>query len=100
YLLYLLIDFGKRLSAPGITLILDGIVALLATLSGTIIQINWTKDLAGRSNMGDAIIGIVAPPVIQRILSVWFLFGAAAIILGVMLFFIKKPYTNKGNKSK
>lgn len=101
YLLYILVVSGKRLVAPGVSLILGGIVSSFVALSGTVIRINWAKDLAGRSNMGDAIIGIVAPPVIQGILSYWIIFSVISIALGMVLIFLRKPYiNNKGSKNK
>ena len=95
YLLYLCVSPGKRLIALGVTLIISGIMALLVTGAGTIIRINWTKDLAGSDILGDSLIGIIAPPVIQSILIEWLSFGIAAIILGIILFFVKKPYNKK-----
>ena len=51
--------------------------------------------------MGDAIIGIVAPPVIQGILSYWIIFSVISIALGMVLIFLRKPYiNNKGSKNK
>ncbi|MCX6705242.1 MAG: hypothetical protein NT162_02795 [Candidatus Woesebacteria bacterium] len=90
YPLYLLVDSGKRVVAPGVALILSGLLALFVTASGTIIRINWAKDITENSNIRDATIGIIAPPVIQGVLSAWLLFAAAAIILGIVLFFVKK----------
>lgn len=92
YLLYLLTNSGKRLVAPGVALVISGVIALLVTGAGTIIRINWTKDLINTSNLGNSLIGIIAPPIILRILTVWLSCAAVAIILGVVLFFIKKPY--------
>ncbi len=94
-LLFISEGFGKRLVAPGIALVISGVLALIIAGAGTIIRINWARDLAGSSNMGDSIIGIVAPPVIQGLLSIWLLFGSAAIVLGFILFFVKKPRYNK-----
>ena len=90
-LLYIFVGVGKRLVAPGMVLVISGITALLVTGAGTIIRINWTKDLAGSPNMGDSIIGIVAPPIVQGLLNVWLYFAAASLILGFALFFVKKP---------
>jgi len=90
YLLYLCTSPGGRLVASGAAFIISGIVALLLTASGTVIRINLAKDLAGRTNLNDSIIGIIAPPVIQGVLSAWLLFAIAAIILGIVLFFVKK----------
>jgi hypothetical protein len=56
--------------------------------------------LASSANLGDSIIGIMAPPVIQGVLSVWSFFAIVMIILGVILMFLKKPYYNKSNKPK
>lgn len=100
YILYLLIDSGKRLLGPSIALILAGVAALAVFLLGTIIKVNWTKDLANSSNTGDAIIGTVAPPVIGGILKVWLIYAIVVIILGIILLFIKKPRYNVRNKSR
>lgn len=95
YLLYLLIDSGKRLVAPGLALVLAGVVTTAAYVIGTVIRINWTKDLAGSVNTGDSIIGILAPPILGAVVKVWLLYAISAMILGIILFFIKKPRYNK-----
>jgi hypothetical protein len=89
-LLYISVDFGKRLIAPGVALVLSGIAALAVRGAAVVIQTNWAKDLAGSSNMGDSIIGIVVPPIIQAIFNLWLYFGIAALVMGFLLFFIKK----------
>ena len=91
YFLYLLVDSGKRLITPGMALILSGLAAYLINISGIIIQTNWIKDLAGASNLGDSLIGIITPPIIQGILKVWSTFALTAVVAGFILFFIKKP---------
>jgi hypothetical protein len=88
------------LIAPGISLILAGITASFAALSGLIIETNWTKGLVGSPNLGDEMIGAVVPPVIQSVLMIWLLLASVIVILGVVLLFFKKPYNNKGNKKK
>jgi hypothetical protein len=99
YCLYLLVDQTKRLIAPGVALILAGVAGMVTYLLGTVIRINWTKDLAGSTNTGDSIIGTVAPPVIGAVVRVWLIYAITLIILGIVLFFIKKPGYNKGRKS-
>lgn len=100
YLLNILVKKGKRLVAPGIALVLGGSTALLVILSGTIIRINLANNFSERSNMGDVIIGIIAPPVIQKLLSYWLIFAIAAIIIGIALFFVKKQDYNKLKRKK
>jgi hypothetical protein len=100
YCLYLLVDQAKRLIAPGVALILAGLSGMVVYLLGTVIRINWTKDLAGSVNTGDSIIGTVAPPVIGAVIGVWLIYAITLIILGIVLFFIKKPGYNKSDKSR
>jgi hypothetical protein len=94
YFLYLCTNHGKRLIPSGVAFITSGIVALLVTVSGIVIKASWTKDLAESANMGDSIIGIVAASVIQNVLRVWLILAFVAIVLGVVLLFLKKPYDN------
>ena len=91
FLLYISVSSGKRLVAPGIALIISGTIALLAVGAGTVMRINMEKDFAERINLGDSITGIISPPIIQAVLSLWLYFAATAIILGFVLFFVKKP---------
>lgn len=95
YLLYISVGFGKRLVAPGMALIISGIVALFVVGAGTVIQINWAKDLAGSPNMGDSIIRMVVPPIIQSVLRVWLYSAVVVLILGFALVFVKKSEYNK-----
>jgi uncharacterized protein YpmB len=91
YFLYLLVDSGKRLITPGMALILSGLAAYLINISGTAIRNNWTIDLSRTSNLGDLLIGIITPPIIQGILKMWSTFALTAVVAGFILFFIKKP---------
>jgi hypothetical protein len=100
YLLYSLTDPGKRLVANGLALTISGIIALLATGAGTVIRINWAKDLAGSSLTGDSLIGILVPPVIHGVLGIWLVLAAISFVLGFILFFVKKPIYNKERKKK
>lgn len=100
YLLYRLVDSGKRLVAPGVALVLSGLSASIIAASGTIIRINWDKDLAVSANLGDSIIGIVAPPIIQGIFSAWSIFAVGTIVIGSVLFFVKKPVSVELKKKK
>jgi len=91
FLLYISAGSGKRLVAPGMALVISGVLALTAAGAGTVMRINMAKDLPVSPVMGDSIIGIVAPPIIQALLTLWVYIAASAVILGLLLFFVKKP---------
>ncbi|OGM88798.1 hypothetical protein A2573_00140 [Candidatus Woesebacteria bacterium RIFOXYD1_FULL_43_18] len=91
FLLYASVGSGKRLAAPGMALFISGLLALTAAGAGTVLRINMAKDLPVSPVMGDSIIGIVVPPIIQGVLTLWLYFAASAVILGLLLFFVKKP---------
>jgi hypothetical protein len=98
YLLYLLVKSGKHLVAPGLALVISGITAFLIRGIIVVIENDWVKALVTSANTGNLLIGIIVPPVIQGVLKIWSSFAAGAIVLGVILFFIKKPLYNSKSK--
>jgi hypothetical protein len=98
YLLYLLVSRGKRLIAPGLALVISGTLALLIHWIIMVIQTDWVKALVTSANTGNILIGIIVPPVIQGVLKIWSSVAFGVIILGIILFFIKKPLYNSKSK--
>jgi hypothetical protein len=98
YLLYLLVKGGKRLIAPGLALVISGTTAFLIRGVIVVIEADWVKALTISANTGNLFIGIIVPPVIQGVLKIWLSFAAGVIVLGVILFFIKKPLYNSKSK--
>jgi len=92
FLLYLCVNPGKKLTAPGIALILSGSIGLVMTFLGTLIQNSWTRSLSGSSGTIGSLIGIVAPPIMEGVLKIWLPFAIGAIILGIVLLFLKRSY--------
>lgn len=90
-LLYLLTDAGARFISMGVALIVSGIFSLLIIGALTVIRINWTKDLATSVNPGDAMLGTLAPPILEKMLGLWLYIAAGAVVLGIIFFFFKKP---------
>jgi len=82
FLLYALTDAGKRFISLGVALVIGGIFPFLLIGSLTVIRINWT---------GDALLGTIAPPILQDMTKLWMYIAAGVIILGIILFFFKKP---------
>lgn len=91
FLLFALTEAGKRFIALGMALIFGGIFSFAAIGALTVIRVNWTKDLATSAIPGDALLGIVAPPILEDMTKLWMYIAAGAIILGIVLFFFKKP---------
>lgn len=99
YFLYLLVDSGKRLVTLGVPLILAGGIVSLASLLGAVIRVNWVKDMVDNPNLANSLIGTAVTPLFQGVLTVWTLFATVFIVIGFVLFFIKKPY-NTTSKPK
>lgn len=98
YLLYLCVGSGKRLIAPGLALIISGTSAFLIRGIILVIEVGWVKALTVSPNTGNLLVGIIIPPVIQSVLEIWSSFAAGAIVLGTILFFIKKSRYNSKSK--
>jgi hypothetical protein len=96
-LLYLLVRPGQRLLAPGIALILSGIFGMAVVFLGTLIQNSWTENLTGSSGTMSLFTGIIIPPIMGGVLKMWSPFAIGAIILGIVLLFLKRSY-NRNRK--
>ncbi len=90
-LMYFLTNAGARFVPVGIAFVVGGIFSLLIIGVLTVIRINWTKDLATSVNPGDALLGTLAPPVLEKMLGLWIYIAVGAVILGIVFFFFKKP---------
>jgi hypothetical protein len=95
FLLYVLTNPEKRLIAHGVSFIISGVIISIITALGTVIRINWTKDLAGSSNLGNALIGVITPPIMEGVIGLWQTLAIISIISGIVLLFLKKPLGRK-----
>lgn len=93
-LAYLTTNSGKHLITPGMALILPGIFMLTAYLVGSFAGRVLTDDFRESTNVGTSLAAIIIPPVIQNVVQIWIWFGTFAVILGILLFFLKKPVYN------
>jgi hypothetical protein len=91
YCMYLLIDPGKQLVVQGLAFILSGTAIYLFSCIGNAAQMGLANDLSNSSSLGNSIVRIIVPSVIQGFLSVWTLSAVLAIIFGIILLFFKKP---------
>lgn len=89
--LLLLVKKGSRFIAPGLAFIFTGVIVVGVSIAGMVIKTQMMKDLVLRSSVAEVILGTVAPPIMSEILRVWIIVGIAAILAGIILFFVKKP---------
>lgn len=94
FLMYQITPFGKHLGGMGTIVILPGIFMI-----GFYLLLNYfAKLLSGNyvssSNIGTALGAVVAPPIIGEIIKIWLAGGILMIVLGILLFFVKKPAKN------
>lgn len=89
--LLLLVKKGSRFIAPGLAFIFTGLIVVGVSVAGMAIKTQMVKDLVLRSSAAEVILWTVAPPVMSEILRVWIIAGIAAILAGIILFFVKRP---------
>jgi hypothetical protein len=80
---------------PGIALAISGLVAMAIYFMGELTSSTLSVDFVGTTNLGSALLAILAPPLIQNTIHIWIWFGISSIVLGISLIFIKKPAYNK-----
>jgi hypothetical protein len=93
-LTYALIDAGRHLTAMGIEFALSGILILSSYFLAGFIGKYLTENFVKSANIGTSLAAIAAPPVIANVAQVWVWFALSSILLGVLLFFVKKPAKN------
>lgn len=96
FLLFVLVERGKRFIAPGITLLLSGL--LTVSLYGVVIttNANIAKDSIQIKSIAESLFSAITIPVFQEISKTWLIAGIVLIVVGLGLFFFKKPIYNRG----
>ncbi len=79
--LIFLVDEGNRFVAPGIAFLISGLLILAVSL------FVWVKG----SEPSQVLLSTFAPYVLGKILRLWMWAGVTAVILGLILLFVKKP---------
>ncbi len=92
---YLLITPGKHLGGVGTTFILSGLL-----ITGLFFVIDYenrflTNNFVESTNVGTSLAAVIAPPILGEIAEIWIIAGVILSMLGVVLFFLKKPAKNK-----
>jgi hypothetical protein len=96
--LILLVESGKRFVSPGIAFLFSGGLTLLSAGILTNLNSNLSGNLVSQTSLVRVVVGALFPPAITEIISTWKIIGLAAIIIGVILFFVKKPVYNNSHK--
>lgn len=95
FLGYLLTDHGKRFTVLGISLALSGMTLLILSFIGSYVSSQLVQNFQDSSNFGALIMTIITPPLMKNVSQIWIWFGVSAIVLGTILFFVRKPVNNK-----
>lgn len=90
-LLYLLAPHGKHLGGMGTALVISAVVT-----EGGYFLLNYfsrllTDNFTHSSNIANAFGAVIAPPVIAETVKVWAAAAILMFVLGILLFFVKKP---------
>ncbi|HKB88255.1 MAG TPA: hypothetical protein VKC53_01260 [Patescibacteria group bacterium] len=94
FLLFLLIKKGERLISLGIAFILSGSLTFFVMEVAIGIQKSILSGLPGSTSVVSVFVSIIAPAVISEVVIYWQILGFALLILGVVLFFVRKPGYN------
>lgn len=93
-LMVLVLESGKRFVALGITFLLAGGITLgLINLMGTLSTV-LSANFSSHPSLGTMLMGVVLSPVVSDVAVPWKTVGFAMMVLGVGLFFVRKPGYN------
>lgn len=93
-LIYKLVKGGQRLTFPGLTFALSGLLTLVVVAFGSVVRKEMAKDLL-QGEPAEILLGTIAPPALSQILQLWMYIGAGFLFFGFLAFFFKKPKTVK-----
>lgn len=101
-LMYLVTEEGRRLTTPGIGLILSSLATMAVTAFGALWSGGAAKQMLGNTAEPAAqLLGILGPPVIIPMFALWRNIALGTLVLGIVLLFVRKPTASlKKAKSK
>ncbi len=94
-LLFILVDAGKRFTAPAAAFLITGILMLGLCQAGSQAVSALSLNLLQKTVTAEVIVGTIIPPLIQDIVRIWLFIGIILAAVGIILFFLKKPLYNK-----
>lgn len=92
--LILLVKRRSRFIGLGIAFVLSGSFAFFLMNLASTLNIFLSNKLTQESSIAPVILGVVAPPVISEVTSYWKILSITLLIVGLALFFVKKPGYN------
>ncbi|MGA3291953.1 MAG: hypothetical protein ABSC49_02260 [Candidatus Microgenomates bacterium] len=93
--LYKLTDQSKRFGFIGGTLLFSGILIFIGAEILVILRTSLANYLPGGADLARAIVGVTIPPLLEEILRFWLVEAIIAFGIGILLFFVKKPYNRQ-----
>ena len=95
FLMYIFTKSGRHLVSLGISFTFSGVVAIACFVAGKFAAEIISRDFSSSTNIGKSLSVIIAAPVINNSVQLWFWFGISFLITGIILFFLKKPANNQ-----
>ena len=93
-LLFVLTKEGERLIGMGLALIFSGGFTMLLVKVGGILSVELINRRVVSTSITSVILETISPPVIHEIILKWQAIGIVLVIVGIGLFFVKKPKYN------
>jgi hypothetical protein len=91
FFLALLVEGGGTFMWLGVAFILSGSLTFFIAQAGANLQAVLGTDLVSRASVAAVLAGILIPPVVSEIVTVWQILGLILFVFGIALFFVRKP---------
>src|SRR3990167_9521662 len=93
-LLVLLVKESSRLTAPGIAVFSSGVLTLIISKIGGSLKTLSSDGLSNNYSLANILAGNLLPPLIKEFMKTWSIIVTVLVIIGVALFFVRKPSYN------
>jgi len=90
-LLMLLVEKGQRFIGLGIAFVFLGAITVFLAKIGMDLSAALSKQISTTSSIASVVVGAVVPPAVTEIVSTWQIVGVILFVIGVGLFFVRKP---------
>jgi len=94
YLSVLLVEEGRRFTSLGVTMLLFGLSTFFVSRVGGRLGSFPSADPTGTPSFASVLVNGILPPLVDGFTVSWSIVGVAFIVIGLALFFVRKPRYN------